>query len=87
MGHIEEFYRRCEEKKQRGMVDIKFVVTRSRKATPESFCEGANSIDEALERGDWKAFKFNDGKRECRQNPKTYSHPANVHKKRPEGRC
>lgn len=64
MNHVKEFERRCEEKRKRGLVDMKFVTGDLSGATMESFCREANAIDEAIERGDIEDFSFNDSYRD-----------------------
>lgn len=62
MNHVEEFYKWCEDRKRDGLVDLKYTLNKAPRVTPESFCEEANSIDAALERGDYQEFVFNDAK-------------------------
>lgn len=57
---VQEFERRYEAKKKNGLVDLKFCTTDAGKTTPEEFCAGANAIDDALDRGDFKVFTFGD---------------------------
>lgn len=57
---VEEFEACCVEKKDNGLVDLKFCVTGSLKSTPEAFCAEANSIDRALDCGDFEPLIFND---------------------------
>jgi hypothetical protein len=60
---VQEFERRCEEKRKKGLVDLKFYAVNTSELTPEAFCEQANAIDDALARGDVEAFSFDDASR------------------------
>lgn len=57
---VQEFERRCEAKKEEGLVDLKFCTFYTSDLTAEAFCKEANSIDAALARGDFEELTFED---------------------------
>lgn len=65
---VEEFESLCEVKRSEGLVDLKFCTMNSVNLTPEVFCDEANAIDEALVRGDYEEYRFNDSKKEKKQS-------------------
>ena len=49
MTAVQEFKQRFNQDKERGLIDLKFVVGNTYGATIERFCEEANLIDQAIE--------------------------------------
>ena len=58
---VNEFENRYETKKANGLVDLKFCTSSSAtKPSPEAFCAEANAIDDAVARGDFEVYTFDD---------------------------
>ena len=55
-----EFERRYAEDKKNGLVDFKFCTVKRPNETIESFCESANKIYTAIEKGECKKHVFTD---------------------------
>ncbi|MCK4841012.1 MAG: hypothetical protein KAT04_03905 [Methylococcales bacterium] len=58
---VNEFENRYEAKRAEGLVDLKFCTSSSAtNPSPEVFCAEANAIDDAVARGDFEVFTFDD---------------------------